>query len=90
MRGTGLDYFRSGQRGRASPGGKQTWGEALANEPSLRKPADRGEAIANHRMSATDDIGNYGNGAGRQTTGRNRWVSVPRDEECALEPRQYA
>jgi hypothetical protein len=39
-------------------GGEQTWGEALANKPSLREPADRGEAIADHRTSATNDIGN--------------------------------
>ena len=49
-------------------GGEQTWGEALANKTSLREPADRGEAIADYRTSATNDIGNYGNGAGRQAT----------------------
>jgi len=64
--------------------GEQTWSEALANEPSLGKPAHRGEAIANHRMSTPNDIGNYGNRAGRQTTGRNRGVSVPRDRKGVL------
>jgi hypothetical protein len=71
------------------PGGEQTGGEPLANKPSLRKPADRGEAIADHRTSAMNDIGNYGNGVGCQTTGRNRWVRVPRDRNSAVSNLEY-
>ena len=57
-------------------GGEQTSGEALANEPSLRKTTNRSEAIADDRTSAANDISNYGYGACSQTTGWNRWVRV--------------